>query len=274
MKHAFFSALTTFSLLFLAASVSAQEWADAFRRQTEHIEIDAGVVAEILRFDEKGHSLPDEYAAALAQWLREISFSKSASQLEIFQEGICEEVIEVDFLKDGLQLQDFPLPLGDAEKEFQKGFLRVEVVYCFPDITRSAKDALMLYTSAEFRLSVSSTLKRIDENQGVSCVETKGIPAILSATLYCNRVQNFFAEGMAIQHSQVIENPEPDEYQNVYFKESLKSFVEFPGGGLGFHYINYSRSDKMGALKRGLGKNSIVSSQKKALEKLRERLRN
>ena len=272
MKHIFHLFVTSLSLCVLAVSVSAQEWANTFRRQAEHLEIEAGVLAEILRFDEEGHSLLDKYASALAQRLREISFSESASQLETFQEGVCEEAVEVDFLKDGLKLADFPIPLGVAEEEFEKGFMRVEVVFCFPDIERSAKDALMLYTSPEFRLSSSSTLKRINEEQGVSCVETRGIPAILKATLYCNSVHNFFAEGMAVQHSQVIDNPKPEKYQNIYFKESLKSFVELPGGGLGFHYINYSRSDRVRGLKRSLGKNSVIGSQKKALEKLRQRL--
>ncbi len=273
MKHTFRILLSGIFFICITGSSYAQDWTSTFRRQTEALEIDPGVLTEIQLFDEKDHSLSVEYAAALARQLRDIAFSQTASRLKTFQEGPCVDAVEVDFLKAGLKLKDFPIELGPAEKDFEKGFIRVEAVACFPDITQGAAEALELYTSPEFRMSTSSTVKRVDEDQGASCVETKGIPVILKATLYCNRVQNFFADGMAVQHSQVTSNPEPGKFQNVFFKESLKSFVELPGGGLGFYYINYSRSDRIGSLKRSLGKNSVITSQKKALEKLRQRLK-
>ncbi|MCP4400564.1 MAG: hypothetical protein GY801_25095, partial [bacterium] len=195
MKHTFRILLSGIFFICITGSSYAQDWTSTFRQRTEALEIDPGVLTEIQLFDEKDHSLSVEYAAALARQLRDIAFSQTASRLKTFQEGPCVDAVEVDFLKTGLKLKDFPIELGPAEKDFEKGFIRVEVVACFPDITQGAAEALKLYTSPEFRMSTSSTVKRVDEDQGASCVETKGIPAILKATLYCNRVQNFFADG-------------------------------------------------------------------------------
>ena len=89
MKYLSYIYLAGVFLMTLANSVAAQEeWADAFRRETRDLEIEVGAITEILRFDEKDHSLSDEYAAALVQRLRDIGFSESESQLEIFQQGI------------------------------------------------------------------------------------------------------------------------------------------------------------------------------------------
>ena len=272
MKYTFCIFLLCILPAIVVCSCFAQDWAANFRQQMESLEIEPGVLTEIQRFEKNGRNVSEEYASVLARKLRKAALSRTEMQLEEFQAGRCEEKVDVDFLKNGLEFKDFPIQLGPVEEEFEKGFMRVEVVACFPELTQSASEVLQLYTSPEFRLSTSSTLERIDEKLGSSCVQTKGIPVILEATFYCNQVQNFFTKGMAAQHSQVVSNPEADKYQNVFFKESVKSFVELSTGGLGFHYINYSRSDKIGGLKRKLGKSSVVKSQKKALEKLRQRL--
>ena len=84
--------------------------------------------------------------------------------------------------------------------------------------------------------------------------------ALLDPTLACNRIDRMSVEGLASEHSQVVKNQGVDPFQDVFFKESLKTFVRIPGG-IAYHYINYSRSVKLGRLKRAIGGGRIKASQ-------------
>ena len=55
--------------------------------------------------------------------------------------------------------------------------------------------------------------------------------------------------GVTAEHSQVVSNPGGEDFQTVYFKESLKVFISVPDG-LALYYINYTRSAKLGSLKK------------------------
>ncbi len=76
---------------------------------------------------------------------------------------------------------------------------------------------------------------------------------------------------MAAEHSQVVWNEGQDPYQDVYFKESVKTFVRIPGG-LALHYLNYSRTTNMGRMQRWVGTGSIEGSQEDSAELMAQRL--
>jgi hypothetical protein len=116
-------------------------------------------------------------------------------------------------------------------------------------------------------MEVSSRIKRIWMEGEESCIETKGLRPFLSSTLACNRIDELISPGLASQHSQVVSNPGGDDYQDVYFKESLKTFVNVPGGVV-FYYINYTRAVKLGGLRKRIGRGKVKGSQEKAVREL------
>lgn len=250
----------------------AQELQNLLLQWLNSLKIEPGVTAELKAFRYRDTPLSPEYLEALPLQLRRRVISRAEEQIGRFLDDRCKPSVKVSFMKSGFAVQNLNIPQGRTEEEFEKGFLRVEVVACFPEARLSVDEVLQMYTSPEFRMDVSSTIKGIEDVQGRSCVETKGVTAILRPTLYCNHIEEFHQSGIASQHSQVVANPEPKAYQNVYFKESLKTFVEL-SEGLAFYYINYSRSNKLGTLKRGFGQNAIIRSQKSAIEELRKRIR-
>ena len=125
------------------------------------------------------------------------------------------------------------------------------------------------YVDPEFRMTVSSRIKHIWSEGGDSCIETKGFRPFLESTLVCNGIDEFHGGAIAAQHSQVVSNPGGDDHQDVYFKESLKTFVEIPGG-IALHYINYTRTVKLGGLRKRIGRGKIAGSQEKAVDGLRK----
>ena len=94
-----------------------------------------------------------------------------------------------------------------------------------------------------------------------------GVTMVLSPIQYCNRIEECHLPGLSTQHSQTVMNDGGDDYQTVYFKESLKTFVAIPGG-LALHYVNYSRSVGMGGIKKKIGRGKIRDSQQKAIDEL------
>ena len=73
------------------------------------------------------------------------------------------------------------------------------------------------------------------------------------------------------QHSQVVSNGGDEDYQRVYFKESLKSFVAV-SGGLALYYINYTRSTDIGRFGKYIARGKIEGAQEDAIEELMRRL--
>jgi hypothetical protein len=91
-------------------------------------------------------------------------------------------------------------------------------------------------------------------------------------TRVCNRIQDFREDGVAAQHSQVVFNQGVKPYEDVYFKESLKTFVRIPGG-MALHYINFARAGNLGRVERWVGPGQIEGSQKGNAEELQRWLR-
>jgi hypothetical protein len=65
----------------------------------------------------------------------------------------------------------------------------------------------------------------------------------------------------------VVFNEGRSPYQEVYFKESLKTFVKVPGG-LALHYINFTRAQSLGRIERWVGTGQIEDSQKENVKEL------
>jgi hypothetical protein len=238
-------------------------------RQWAQFSLDPRIIAELERFQDNDQRLSSDYRETLPTAVRSLMVAAVEQQLQGFLEGRCEPSVTVSYLSPGFAIPGYPL--STVAKRFEEGFVRLEVVACFLETPRSAQEALRIYTAPEFRMAVSSTIQRIWEERDSSCVETKGVTAILDPTYYCNHIEELSTNGLAVQHSQVIANKGQPPYQEVYFKESFKTFVEIPQG-LVFHYLNYSRSARIGKLKRYLGKKAIIRSQKSALDKLQQRL--
>ena len=145
--------------------------------------------------------------------------------------------------------------------------MRIEMVACLNGDDIDAEWALRAYTEPDFRMRVSSQIARIWPEDGNSCVETKGVTALLSPTIACNHITEFLTSDVASQHSQVVSKPIDDDYQTVYFKESVKTFVVMDGV-LALHYVNFTRSVKLGRVKRWAGTGKIKESEQRAAAEL------
>ena len=78
----------------------------------------------------------------------------------------------------------------------------------------------------------------------------------------------FASPTVAAEHSQVVSNRGDDDFQTIYFKESVKVFVA-TDGGLALYYVNYTRGAKLGTLKKKLGRGRIEDSQRDRADALR-----
>ena len=116
-------------------------------------------------------------------------------------------------------------------------------------------------------MRVSSPIENIWMEGDENCVETKGVTLILSPMKNCSRIDELHRPGLAAQHSQTVANPGDDDYQPVYFKESIKTFVAVPGG-LVLHYINYSRTTGLGGLKKRIARGKLKDSQAEAIREM------
>jgi hypothetical protein len=182
-------------------------------------------------------------------------------------DGPCEPFVKAEFPSAGFATEE----PDDADERFESGFVRTEMVACFQADSLDPAALLEIYTSPDFRMEVEGRLERIWQEDGLSCVETGGMWALLDPTLACNRIDRFAEDGIAAEHSQVVWNQGEDPFQDIYFKESLKTFVRIPEG-VALHYINYSRTIRLGRLKRALGRGKIEGSQENNARALAERI--
>ncbi len=244
--------------------------ASTVARWGDTLALDDRAPGEIERFAEESNSFSDGYAMRLATGIRRLVFASPKTRIDELLRGERTPFITVVYPEPGFAAGDGKPPGRESEREFEEGFVVVEVLAFFEsDMTPEA--ALRIYTSTEFQMKASPRIKRIWSENGGSCIEVKGVKLLLSPTLSCNRVDELHGPGVAMQHSQVVSNGGDKDYQDVYFKESLKTFVAIPAG-LALHYINYSRTVKMGRVKSSLGRGKIVGSREKIVHELRERL--
>ena len=245
-------------------------------RWRDTLEIDERILTEIIRFDEaeggSGDGFGNDFASGLATDIRRLVFDTVAERLEALSRGQCTPFVEVTYPEPGFASRDGEAPAEKRERKFEAGFIRTEVLACLECEGVSPEGVLRAYTDPEFRKRVSSRIERIWMDGDDSCIETKGFRPFLSSTLACNRIDEFHAPRIASQHSQVVSNPGGKDYQDVYFKESLKTFVVIPGG-MALHYINYTRTVKLGGLRKSIGRKKVIGSQEDAVEALQRMLR-
>jgi hypothetical protein len=234
----------------------------------ESLEIDPRVIEGIMRFDDDGESPRESYARALAGSLRGVAFAAVDRYLQDVANGDYDTSYDVDF-PDGGFVSGAEEPNG-AEKQFEKGFVRTEFRAFIECDGVSPEQAMRLYTSEDFRLKTSSRAKRVWKEEGLACVETNG-STFVSAMLTCNRTTEIIEADFASQHAQVVSNGGGEDYQIVYFKESIKTFVQVPGG-LMLHYINYSRSKKVPAFAKPFAGGGIKDAQEGTVEALQHAL--
>ena len=247
------------------AGSSVAAWVDSLPfdpRVMDNIELFAGG---------KRDAFGDRYAVGLFAGVRSLVGADAERRLNELSEGVRRPFIEVTILEPGFAFAGENRPQNETEREFEKSFVRTEVVVFFENEGTSPGTALRLYTGAEFRKSVSSRIERVWEEEGEVCVEIRGVKLLLDPLAYCDRVEDLHAEGLSVQHTLAVRNAGGDGYQTMFFKESLKTFVRLPDG-LAFHYINYSRTIGMGAVQRRIARGKIEDSERNAVEELARRL--
>jgi hypothetical protein len=219
-----------------------------------------------------GGPLGEAYRAALASRVHAALFAAASRQVDRFLEGACEPFVDVTFGSSTLDPAAGDRPRRGDEGRFEGGLVRVESVACLalPDV--SAERALRVFTSPEFRSSQESRIRTIREEGDESCVETGAVPGLLSPSHACNRIRRLVHARVASEHSQAIRNAGGDGFQPVYLKESLKTFVEIPGG-LAVHYIHYSRTADIGGVERWVAARRIRASEARKADAIADRLR-
>lgn len=228
--------------------------------------VDPGVAVEMSRFRSDGDLLEVAYVEWQADVLRLAVATRFDDWLATVRDNGCEAFNRVEYTEPGFL---GVTPGEEVAEDFENGFLFVEVAACFADLKSTPEEALARYTAPEFRMDVSSSIVSITPDGDRECVETKGYPLIMSPTLACNLIHRFADDRIAIEHSQVVANGDPEEYDTVFFKESLKAFVGLDST-LAFYYVNYTRASRPGRFKKPLARKAVSGSLNSALEKLGE----
>jgi hypothetical protein len=240
-------------------------WADS-------IPFDGRVIGGIELYADKYRGEFDEgYASRLAAGIRRLIGADAERQLELLSEGIRSPFIEVSILDPGFASVGGKPSDNKTEREFERSFVRIEVLAFFEREAASPGTVLDLFAGEEFRKAVLSRIERIWNEGEEICVEIGGVKLLLDPLKYCDRVAELRQEDISLQHARAVRNEGDGGYQTVFFKESLKTFVRLPDG-LAFHYINYSRTIGMGAIKRRVACGRIEDSERKAVEELGRRL--
>ena len=245
-----------------------EELSTSLGRWLATLPLDARVIQEMGRFTHDEAELGDDYRSALAASMRALVTMEAEQAVATLLLGPCEPSVEVTYPRKDDNDQEV-----EAEKEFEKSFIRTEMFACFETGMDGPANALEIYTGGEFRKEASSRVEEVWAEGSLSCVETGGIRALLSPTKSCSSIRRLSENGMAAEHSQVVWNEGQEPYQDVYYKESVKTFVRIPGG-LALHYLNYSRTTNMGRAQRWFGTGSIRDSQRDSAELLDRRLAN
>ena len=259
--------MVTLLLLTTAVGISAQEELSSdVGRWLAALPVDTRIAGEMGRFTHDDEELSAGYRSTMAESQREFLTREADEAVAALLLGPCEPSVEVTYPRKDDNDQEIK-----AEKEFEKSFIRTEMFWCFETSRDDPTAALEIYTHADFRMEASSRIEGVWAEGDLSCVESGGIRALLSPTKSCNSITRLAERELAAEHSQVVWNEGEDPYQDVYFKESVKTFVRIPGG-LALHYLNYSRTTNMGRMQRWLGTGSIEDSQKDSAELMAQRL--
>ena len=233
--------------------------------------LDPRVPTEIERFQKVEGEFSSGYSFQLAFDIRELIFESAVANIQKLSDGENSPFIEVLFPEPGFTVAHAKPAGRNSENAFEEGFVRTEMLASFEAAGITPREAMQIYASQEFLKKVSPRIKIIWHEGDKRCLEIDGVKMILSPTLSCSRVDEYHEPGMALQHSQVISNGSEEDYQIVYFKESLKVFVAIPGG-VALYYINFTRSADMGWLKKSIAPGKIKESRQKAIEELQNRL--
>lgn len=236
-----------------------------------NLESDPRIIKEIDAFSHRGTSIGEDFSAALTAGIRRLVVRETSANIRSLMAGERGSFVLVEYPEAGFADLEGQPPEQIAARRFENGFIRTEVVALFDDSETSPESALRQYTAPGFRKTTSSQLKEITEQNGLLCVETKGLRLVLEPTLSCNRVQELHLPGVSAQHSQVVANPGGDGFQKVYFKESLKAFVSVPEG-LALYYLNFTRTTDLGAMSKYVGRGKISQSQQKAIDEMQRLL--
>ena len=221
--------------------------------------------------DEKRSEFDEGYASRLAAGIRRLIGADAERQLGRLSEGIRCPFIEVSILDPGFASIGGKPPDNKTQRDFEKSFVRAEVLVFFEHEATSPGTVLDLFTDEEFRKTVSPRIERIRHEGEEVCIEVGGVKLLLHPFKYCDRIEELQQKDLSVQHVQTVRNEGDSGYQAVFFMESLKTFVRLPDG-LAFHYVNYSRTVGMGGIQRKVSRGKIADSYKRAVEELGRRL--
>ncbi len=236
------------------------------------LDVDARIVGELGRYQaDGGESLDEAYRWALARAVRQMVFEAAETRVsQVLGEG-CNPFVGVTMLEPGFVTREGSGAQPVGSRKFEESIIRTEMVACVDTERDDPEGVLKLYTSEEFRTAAESRIEDMWEDGEGSCMETGGVMAIVDPTRICNRIDRFVQGPLASEHSQVVFNEGQKPFQDVYFKESLKTFVRVPGG-LALHYVNFTRTVDMGRVERWVARRKVPESQERNVSELRSRI--
>lgn len=237
------------------------------------IPLDSQVIQEVMRF-KGGDALSPAYAELFAREVRSRVISTADSKVAGLLSGRCEPYLDVTIGEWEHSDPLYDAAGRDLEKEignFEGSLIRTEMVACIRGTGEEPGAVLDLYTGPEFRMAAEDRIQDMWDDPKGSCIETKGAYGLVDPTRVCNRITELRAERLAAQHSQVVFNEGQKPFQDVYFKESLKTFVKLPDG-VALHYVNYTRTSGLNRMERWVGGGKIRASQEAMVQLLRDRL--
>jgi hypothetical protein len=239
----------------------------------ESLPLDSQVVEEIMRF-KGGDALSPAYAEFFAREVRSRVISAADSKVASLLAGRCEPFLDVTIgeweFSDPFY-DEVGRDLGRAIGNYEGSLIRTEMVACIGGTDEEPGSVLDLYTGPEFRMTAEDRIQDMWDDPKGSCVETKGAYGLVDPTRVCNKITEHRTERLAAQHSQVVFNEGAKPFQDVYFKESLKTFVQLPDG-IALHYVNYTRTSDLNRMERWIGGGKIRESQEGMVQLLRDRL--
>ena len=261
-------------LLLLIAAPAISDESPEFRLYgwLDSLAIDPGTIAELQRFSADEGDWPEGSEERLAAMFRARVLADVARAARSIADGKHEPYVRVSYLEPGDFARGGQETQDKRGRKFEEGVIRTEQVGFLAGEETTPLQALSTFVDPGFRKQTSSRIEEINEEDGLSCIRTKGMWGLLDPTSTCNQIHILDGPDVAAEHSQVVDNPDGEDFQSIYFKESVKIFFATPSG-LAFYYINYTRSSKLGSLKKKFGRGKIEDSQRERVAALVEALK-
>ena len=174
----------------------------------------AGQLTEVQRF-----GLSEHYARNLTQWVRIQLASHTRSAVQVFQQGTCEEVSQLQVQAPGFA----GLPAEDTSGRFEGSVFRLETTGCL--IAPDMATAEQVYNSSAFRTAEMPNLAALHRRGDQICLRSNAVAGVMAATNFCLTSSRMQLDNITVTHNTLTQN-NTENASPIFYREEIIVFAQ------------------------------------------------